>query len=259
MLKRGIAIVGFIIILLMLVSTVSAISFKYLVGAKNNDYSFELSFPEWEDGYRDVYVGDSVKFDVFITNTGSDDTYKIWAGYYGIGGFSHTINGVGCGEYLYLSLDSKKSGILEATIDVIDPYRYGLFLYPLYAQSQSDLSIWKSIDIQLNVSGPPIGPSAQFDYYTDGLTLYVDASSSWDPDGGEIELYEWDFGDGTTSEGEITTYVYDRMGSYTVTLTVTDDEGDIDIASLKIPVSKNKILINLVFHRILERFLLLIA
>ena len=40
-----------------------------------------------------------------------------------------------------------------------------------------------------------------------------------------IESYDWDFGDGTTGEGEAVEHVYEVADSYVVTLTVTDDSG----------------------------------
>ena len=41
--------------------------------------------------------------------------------------------------------------------------------------------------------------------------------------------YEWDFGDGNTSTNKAPTHTYKTAGSYTVSLTVTDDEGNTDI------------------------------
>jgi hypothetical protein len=41
--------------------------------------------------------------------------------------------------------------------------------------------------------------------------------------------YEWDFGDGNTSTESNPRHVYKSAGSYTVTLTVTDDKGNSDI------------------------------
>ena len=38
--------------------------------------------------------------------------------------------------------------------------------------------------------------------------------------------YEWDFGDGSTSTDEVPTHAYKTPGSYTVSLTVTDDRGN---------------------------------
>jgi len=40
--------------------------------------------------------------------------------------------------------------------------------------------------------------------------------------------YEWDFGDGNTSTDEAVTHAYSTEGSYTVSLTVTDDRGNTD-------------------------------
>ncbi len=39
--------------------------------------------------------------------------------------------------------------------------------------------------------------------------------------------FEWDFGDGTNATGQNVTHVYNAVGVYTVTLTVTDDDGGV--------------------------------
>jgi PKD repeat protein len=54
-----------------------------------------------------------------------------------------------------------------------------------------------------------------------------DASGSYDPDG-YIVSYSWDFGDGNTASGVTVSHSYPASGSYTVTLTVTDDDGATD-------------------------------
>lgn len=43
---------------------------------------------------------------------------------------------------------------------------------------------------------------------------------------GSIVSYEWDFGDGTNATGVSPTHIYTAAGTYTVTLTVVDDDGN---------------------------------
>jgi chitodextrinase len=58
-----------------------------------------------------------------------------------------------------------------------------------------------------------------------GQAVAFDGSASFDPDGGDITQYDWDFGDGNTGIGLAPSHTYTADGSYTVTLTVVDDEG----------------------------------
>ncbi len=60
--------------------------------------------------------------------------------------------------------------------------------------------------------------------------------SSYDPDGGAIINYEWDFGDGETESGMIVTHPYTTAGIYTVTLTVTDNQFQVGVASHTISI-----------------------
>jgi PKD repeat protein len=59
---------------------------------------------------------------------------------------------------------------------------------------------------------------------TVGQPVSFDGSGSSDPDG-TIDSYVWDFGDGSTDTGSNPTHTYQASGSFTVTLTVTDNEG----------------------------------
>ena len=73
---------------------------------------------------------------------------------------------------------------------------------------------------------PDEAPSAAFAASSGDLTATLDASASSDVDG-SVARYAWDFGDGQTATGSQPTVVhsYAQPGTYTVTLTVTDDEG----------------------------------
>ena len=64
-------------------------------------------------------------------------------------------------------------------------------------------------------------------------TITFDASGCSDSDG-SIVSYSWDFGDGTTSASVNPLHSYDQEGSYTVTLTITDNDGLTDTATTTI-------------------------
>jgi PKD repeat protein len=62
------------------------------------------------------------------------------------------------------------------------------------------------------------------------------SGSASDPDG-TIVSYEWNFGDGNTSDQQSPTHTYSTAGDYTATLTVTDNDGATGSDSLTITVT----------------------
>lgn len=66
--------------------------------------------------------------------------------------------------------------------------------------------------------------------------VFFDASGSNDEG---ITSYEWFFGDGSTGSGEVVTHTYSVAGSYTVKLTVKDDDGLIDTCTKKVSVEED--------------------
>lgn len=57
-----------------------------------------------------------------------------------------------------------------------------------------------------------------------GTLIVFNASESYDPDGYIVRWF-WEYGDGTTGNGEKSIHTYQTAGNYTVTLIVTDDRG----------------------------------
>ena len=71
-------------------------------------------------------------------------------------------------------------------------------------------------------------PMASFVYSPSAVAVNeetrFDASQSYDTDG-EIVQYQWHFGDGNTASGQVVSHTYSAAENYTVTLTVTDNDG----------------------------------
>jgi PKD repeat protein len=82
----------------------------------------------------------------------------------------------------------------------------------------------------INVNAPPVSNPAGPYTGTEAIPMDYDGSNSYDPDG-SIVAYEWDFGDGNTATGAATTHTYAQNGTYTVTLTVTDNDGAINTST----------------------------
>ena len=83
-----------------------------------------------------------------------------------------------------------------------------------------------------------IGPTAEFTYSpsdptTQDTVQFTDQSTDFD---GSIVSWSWDFGDGATSTLENPTHQFDE-GTYTVILTVTDDDGATDMHTDTVTVS----------------------
>ncbi|MCA9739530.1 MAG: PKD domain-containing protein, partial [Gemmatimonadetes bacterium] len=68
-----------------------------------------------------------------------------------------------------------------------------------------------------------------------GQTLSFSAAGSNDPDGA-IVRFDWDFGDGRTGAGPAPQHVYERAGTYTAKLTVTDNLGATASANAQVTV-----------------------
>ena len=99
-----------------------------------------------------------------------------------------------------------------------------------------------SQSVQIQATAPNIPPTAVIAASaTSGaapLAVTFNGSGSTDPDG-TISSYAWNFGDGTTASGSVATKTFNTAGTYTVTLTVTDNRGGRGTSSAVIQVSAN--------------------
>ncbi|WGL17221.1 PKD domain-containing protein [Microbulbifer bruguierae] len=78
----------------------------------------------------------------------------------------------------------------------------------------------------------PGGPYAA----SEGESVNFDGAGSVDPDG-NIVMYTWDFGDGSSGIGAMPKHTYTSAGLYTVTLQIMDDYGDSHAASTTVSVA----------------------
>jgi PKD repeat protein len=83
---------------------------------------------------------------------------------------------------------------------------------------------------------PNEAPTAGFSVNTNALTADF-SDSSTDADG-SISTWSWDFGDGNTSAARNPSHTYDAGASYTVSLTVTDNDGATDSTSQGVTVTE---------------------
>jgi len=76
------------------------------------------------------------------------------------------------------------------------------------------------------VDDPPVADAGPDQSALVGETVNFDGSDSYCIDDGDtLTTYSWNFGYDSTGSGEVTTHAYTTAGIYTVTLTVTDNDG----------------------------------
>jgi len=97
----------------------------------------------------------------------------------------------------------------------------------------------KNVSVSKTEEPAASGPDAEIEIVSkDNWTVVLSGAESEARDEGEIVSYEWDFGDDSVASGETVTHTYAANGTYTVTLTVTDDLGATNSTSISITVTK---------------------
>lgn len=123
---------------------------------------------------------------------------------------------------------------IEVT-EVVDDTNDGKWTINGY--DENGLLVNEEFTVEQEQEPEPAPPVASFTYSPIAPqvndTIAFDASGCSDADG-TIVSYLWDFGDGDASTRQNPTHVYDQEGSYSVTLTITDDNGLTDTTTVSI-------------------------
>jgi len=96
-----------------------------------------------------------------------------------------------------------------------------------------------SVTMTIDENRPPVADAGDDKKSNPGETVILDGSGSSDPDGHAL-IYLWDFGDGIFGNGTSSSHLYTDAGTYTATLTVTDEGGLEDTDSCVITVVGTK-------------------
>ncbi|MDC8772494.1 chitinase C-terminal domain-containing protein [Roseateles albus] len=103
------------------------------------------------------------------------------------------------------------------------------------ATNSGQWDVWKTLGAcdGVVVNQPPV---AAFSSSVSALTASVNGAGSSDPDG-SIASYAWNFGDGSSASGVSANRTYAAAGTYTISLTVTDNKGATASKTAQVTVS----------------------
>jgi len=164
---------------------------------------------------------------------------------------SYTYEVVGTAEGVYgLEVTRVKEGQADSFATTGVPTTSGTmhqYTIDWNALSQGEAGVTMKIDSdgddvfeETKTLQPPI---ASFTFAPSNISvnesINFDASQSSDVDG-EIVSYQWNFGDGNTSTGQVVTHAYSAPGEYLVSLTIVDNDGVVSTHSRPIQVRERQ-------------------
>ncbi len=176
-------------------------------------------------------VGDNVSFSITVRNVGNADAGAFYVRLQGASDQRQSsLSGLSAGSSRTVTLSLPLSRTPETFTAIVDPYDQ--VRESDEGNNRASVSITAAAANQPPVAGFSFSPSSP------NVNEWVsfDASSSYDPDG-YIASYSWNFGDGATGSGRTTQKRYSSAGTYTVRLTVTDDQGATDTTTRSLTVA----------------------
>lgn len=102
-----------------------------------------------------------------------------------------------------------------------------------------DRGKFSRVEQTIEIDLPNQAPIARFTVSCDELTCVFDAGYSTDHDG-QLTSWDWSLDDGTALSGSRVVHDFTEDGSYTVSLTVTDDENASKTRTQTVSVSQNR-------------------
>jgi PKD repeat protein len=165
-------------------------------------------------------VGDSPLSVTFDGSESSDADGDPLTYYWNFGDGSSSDGSASSATHIYTV-----AGTYQATLTVFDG---------------TNQTISNPIPILVSDGGPGTGkPTASISFNRQAgivpLTVNFNGSASTPSSGADsIVQYEWSFGDGDNASGKIVSHTFEVIGEYSVTLTVTDNSGKSNEATVKI-------------------------
>lgn len=234
--------------------TVNAGNGKYYILENRQADSWDIALPDWglliwsiNDNWRsnpnrDAGYGSGIWEDVIDTHPETVDQPSDYKYYY----IDHRTRAFN--PFTDYDSDTQRNplGLYDATLKVGESFRLPGSNVVVKVSSSS---LEQGMMIELNnvdqaifdgepcrdCTPPNNAPVADFTYVADLLAVQFD-NQSVDIDG-QVVANQWDFGDGNSSTNADPVHIYAEKGTYSVILTVTDDDGGVHSITQSVMVS----------------------